>query len=124
MLGAAACDDDGDGGPACTEMFAVVTIKVVDPAGAPLEDATVTTAIVRTGDLITPTTLMLLEPGTYAVVDDGNLGQLRRTGEQLRFIARSGAVEGRADLTVVAQDGCHVLKTAGPDSVVAQYMED
>ena len=117
LLGVAACGDDGmPGGGACTASFAMIGVTVVDGSGQPVPDASVTATLVRTGQVLVPTTLMLPTPGTYVLVDDGSTQLLRRSGDAVQARISKGALAVVADY-VVAADGCHISKVSGPDSV-------
>lgn len=124
LLGATGCDDESSPGPVCTANFAVVTVAVREPDGGPLENASTVATLVRTGEVLAPTSLILLEPGVYAVVDDGHLPKIRPGGDAVRFEASSGPLVATAEFTIRSLGGCHVSKTAGPDTLVANYLED
>jgi hypothetical protein len=117
------CDNDM-GGRACTASFDIITVSAREPGGAALESATATSTLLRTGEELEVTTLALLEPGTYAVVDDGSLQRIRAAGDVVRFEAQAGALLASADFSVSSSGGCHVSKLAGPDTVWAAYLPD
>lgn len=114
-----ACSD-APGGTACTAMFASVPVTVVDGAGRPVEEATVTAVLVRTGQVLTPTGLILNAPGTYPLVDDGSTSVIRRAGESVQAHISRGAQSMTADYVFSVPDGCHVNKVSGPDTVTLQ----
>ena len=116
------CDDPG--GRACTASFAIITVHAREPGGAALDRATVTSTLLRTGEQLAITTLALFEPGTYPVVDDGSLRKIRAGGDVVRFEAQAGPLVATADFTVASSGGCHVSKSAGPDTVWATYLPD
>lgn len=122
LLGLVACEDSGM--PVCTGEFAVVTVKVLAPGGDPLEHATTVATVVRTGEVLEPTTLMLLEPGVYAVADDSHLPKIRVGGERVRFQATAAPFFATGEFTIRSMSGCHVSKSSGPDTILATYMED
>jgi hypothetical protein len=119
----AGCDGAGGGG-ACTEEFAILAVRVLQPDGAPLDSAVVSSILVRTGERLPVITLGMLEPGAYPVVDDGSLQKLRASGDVVRFAAQAGPLAATADFTIASRDGCHVSKVAGPDTVWAAYLPD
>jgi hypothetical protein len=103
---------------ACTEVFVVVTVAVVDTLGAPVGDATVISTLARTGDTLYPTTLALLTGGTYVVVDDGSRGKLREAGDTVAVRAQRGTGSNRTATYVFdVPGGCHVRKLSGPDTL-------
>lgn len=124
LLGAMACSGNDSPGPVCTANFAVITVAVREPGGSPLENASTVATLVRTGEVLSPTSLILLEPGVYTVVDDGHLPKIRQGGDAVRFQANAGPLFATADFTIRSLGGCHVSRTAGPDTVVATYLED
>lgn len=115
-----ACSSDSIGGGACTELFAMVPVTVVEGAGEPVEDATVSAVLVRTGQVLQPTGLALLVPGTYPLVDDGSTSVIRRSGDAVRATITTGATSLTADYVFAVADGCHVNKVSGPDTVTLE----
>ena len=120
LLSLAACGDDGMPGGACTASFAMVGVTVVDGAGQPVSGATVTATLVRTGQTLVPTTLMLTVPGTYVLVDDGSTQLIRRSGDGVQAHIVKDALSGTADYVFAVADGCHINKVSGPDSVTLE----
>lgn len=116
----AACGDEGMPGGACTASFATVGVTVVDGAGQPVPDASVTATLVRTGQVLVPTTLMLTVPGTYTLVDDGSTRAIRRSGESVQARIARDSQSMTVDYVFSVPDGCHVNKVSGPDTVVLQ----
>lgn len=116
------CDDPG--GRACTASFDIVTVRVREPGGSPLDSATVTSTLLRTGEQLAVAPIDLLEPGMYPVVDDGSLQEIRAGGDVVRFVAQAGALQATADFTITSDGGCHVSKAGGPDTVWAAYLPD
>jgi hypothetical protein len=119
LLSIAGCGNDGMPG-ACTASFAMVGVTVVDGAGQPVADASVTATLVRTGEVLVPTTLMLPVPGTYVLVDDGSTDVIRRTGDPVQASITKGATSLTADYVFAVADGCHISKVSGPDTVTLQ----
>jgi hypothetical protein len=113
------CDAPGDS--FCTEQFVTVTAVVVDATGAPVVDAVVTSTLVRTGEILPPTTLALFTPGTYVIVDDGARSKLLPAGDSVRVDARrTGGPSTTADYLFDVPGGCHVNMLAGPDTLTVQ----
>lgn len=111
-----ACGSDSTNG-ACTEMFATIPVTIVDGAGQPVEAATLTTVLVRTGQVLVPTTLMLSVPGTYTLADDGSTSFIRRSGDAVQAHIVKGAAAITVDYVLAVEGGCHISKVSGPDTV-------
>jgi len=120
VAGLQACADGATGGGACTAMFASVPVTVIDGAGQPVEAATVTAVLVRTGQTLVPTGLILTTPGTYPLVDDGSTSVIQRSGEAVQAHISKGAQSLSVDYVFAVPDGCHVSKVSGPDTVALQ----
>ena len=117
LLVVAGCGDAGMSPGACTASFAMIVVTVVDATGQPIPDASVTATLVRTGQVLVPTTLMLPVPGTYVLVDDGSTHLLRRSGDAVLARVTKGPASVSADYVMAVEGGCHVSKLSGPDSV-------
>ena len=118
--GMQACADGAAGGGACTAMFASIPVTVIDGAGQPVEAATVTAVLMRTGQTLVPTGLILTAPGTYPLVDDGSTSLLRRSGDPVQAHITKGTLSLTVDYVFAVPDGCHVSKVSGPDTVTLQ----
>ncbi len=112
----AACDTSAP--IACTSVLLTVTVTVVDTLGIPVSDATVTSTLMRTGEILVPASLALLTGGTYIVVDDGSRARLRASGDTVAVTARrgTGAIIA-APYFIDVPGGCHVHKVSGPDTL-------
>jgi hypothetical protein len=117
LLSAAGCADDSTPGGVCTASFATVPVTVVDGQGQPAAEASVTARLVRTGQTLVPTTLMLTVPGTYTLVDDGSTHLIRHSGDAVQASISKGSQSVTADYVFAVADGCHISKVAGPDTV-------
>ena len=120
LLSIAGCAGDSMPGGACTASFATVGVTVVDGRGQPVSGASVTATLVRTGETLVPTTLMLTAPGTYILVDDGSTHLIRRSGDAVQANISKGAQSVTAEYVLAVADGCHINKVSGPDSVTLQ----
>jgi hypothetical protein len=120
LLSVAACGDDGMPGGVCTASFATVGVTVVDGRGQPVSGAAVTATLVRTGQTLVPTTLMLTVPGTYVLVDDGSTHLIRPSGDAVQARIAKGPTSVTADYVFAVADGCHISKVSGPDSVTLE----
>jgi hypothetical protein len=117
-VGLLGCDQQST--EVCTAMFAVSTVTVVDAGSAPAAGATVTTTLVRTGETLTPTTLMDFVTGVYPILDDGAIPRLRPSGDSIRVRAHQGAASAEAIYRFEIPGGCHIEKISGPDTLVLQ----
>lgn len=111
-----ACDQPSTG--VCTMVFATATVTVVDSLSVAAPTATITTTLLRTGETLTPTTIMDFVTGVYAILDDGAVPKLHTSGDSIRV----RAVQGKASVESVYQfdvpGGCHIQKISGPDTLV------
>jgi hypothetical protein len=114
LLGA--CDQQA--GPVCTALFAVATVTVVDSLQAPATTATVTTTLLRTGETLTPTTIMDFALGVYPILDDGARSKLRTSGDSIRVRVVQGAAAAETVYRIDVPGGCHVERVGGPDTLV------
>jgi hypothetical protein len=103
----------------CTEEFRIATVTVVDAQSAPITDATVTTTLARTGQVIPITSIMDFPSGTYPVLDDGAVPLLRdRKQEDFNLtVTRPGQGPVTAMYRFEAQGGCHIEKLSGADTL-------
>jgi len=118
-LATTACEDPASL-CACTEEFRSYILTVVDDAGNPAADVTLTRTNLRTSEVLEPTGLGQAEPGTYKVVDDGLVDAFSSEGDTVRVTGVQGAATFAADFVFAAPEPCrcHVDKLAGPDTVV------
>jgi len=112
----AACDTTAP--TACTAVFVAMTVTVVDTRGAPVSDATVTSTLVRTGEILLPTWLGLPTGDAYIIVDDGSRDRLRASGDTVAVTAQRDADPSIAAMYFIdVPGGCHVHKVTGPDTL-------
>ncbi len=112
----AGCTDLG-GGRVCTASFAVATVVAVDSNGALVPDATVITTLLRTGQILTPTTVMDFMTGVYPILDDGAIPSLDFRGDSVRVHAAKGTASAEATYDFDVPGGCHIQRTSGPDTL-------
>jgi hypothetical protein len=118
LLLVAACDDDDDR-VACTEEFRTATVFVEDASDQPVTDATVQTFLVRTGELVPVTSIVDLMPGSYLILDDGATSLIPSGSEQFRVtVTRGGGAALEALYLFGTEQGCHIVKVSGPDTLV------
>jgi hypothetical protein len=118
-LALASCSDERED-CACTELFAFVTITVVDGGGTPVEGATVVVTREQTGDVLPFGEESGGAPGVYVVYDDSRKDSTR-PGETILISGSKDTLffEGAVQVTVDLPCRCHVSKQAGPDTLVA-----
>jgi hypothetical protein len=102
----------------CTAVFAAITATVVDGAGQPLNGVSVTDTVRRTGAVLdvtggSPST----SPGAVIIFSDAFLGAVVPAGDEVIVVAGAGGRAGSGNYRF-GSDGCHVLKLAGPDTLV------
>ncbi len=117
MLGLHACSDGALDGGACTAMFASIPVMVVDGTGEPVVDATVTAVLVRTGQVLPSTGLLIRARGSYTLVDDGSTSLLRESGDAVRADITTATQSVSVDYVISVPGGCHVNRVSGPESV-------
>lgn len=106
---------------ACTELFAMVTVTIVDSSDRPVDGLTTTTTNLDNGARV-PTTSGL-GSGIYVVVDDNFLREPREgtASHTLLFTAQGTDGTVNADYEIRAREcDCHVEKLSGPDTLVLQ----
>jgi hypothetical protein len=103
-------------GTVCAAVFQIYTVSVQDQAGAPVEDAEVTSILVRTGDTLQNRTLALFAPGYYFVIDDSYAGDLFPSRDSVSVSITRGQMELAAGYAF-RRSACGVQKLAGPDQV-------
>jgi len=110
-----------DPGSVCTAVFATATITVVDGAGAPVSDAVVTSTLLRTGQAITPSPSGPHTDGSYTILDDSAIPQLRAAGDSIRVLAQHGRASSvTAVYTLDVPAGRHIRRRTRPDSLTLQ----
>jgi hypothetical protein len=113
--------DPGHGGDgrACTEEFRTYVVQVVDGRGRPVEGLESVARVERTGEFLARGA----EPfpageGRYPVATDADRARVRPEGDVVRFTAEGPGVEAAATFEFY-DDGCHLVKRAGPEQIVA-----
>ncbi len=103
--------------PSCQRMIAMVLLRATSADGRPVGDATISVVRVRGKAKVPSAELSAAGMGEYKAIDDTDVGLIRRTGDTIRVTLTAGSRTATTDLTVERRD-CHVVKTAGPDSIV------
>jgi hypothetical protein len=113
------CDDPAPA-CACTEEFRVYTVTVLDDASQPQGGVVLTRTNLRTGRVLEPGWLGLLAPGVYEVVDDGLRDEFSSDGDIVRVTGVQSGASFTADFVFATPEPCrcHVVRIAGPDTVV------
>ena len=101
----------------CTDIFAYITVKIVDKNNQPTVVSDYKVLDLRTNMAI-KTTPLPLAAGTYLVADDSDLKQLSVEGDSLQVTA-TDSVETKKTIFKVSGGicACHVTKIAGPDTI-------
>jgi hypothetical protein len=105
---------------ACTDLFAMITVEVVNASNAPVTGLSTQSRYLE-GAVQIMTSQDPINNGTYVVVDDNFLGQALpdREHHTIRFEATAGALQLTADYVIAAGEcTCHVSKVSGPDMLV------
>ena len=107
---------------ACTDLFAMITVKIVNSSNAPVSGLATQSIYVDTGQPIM-TYNSGIDDGTYVIVDDSFLGQALadRDHHTIRFEASRPATgqSVTADYVIAADEcACHISPVAGPDLLV------
>jgi hypothetical protein len=121
IAGTACYEDNSPTSPcACTEEYRLYTVEVVDGAGDPVSDVTVTRTNLRTNKVLESGWLGMLAPGVYIVADDGMIDDFSSAGDELRVIGeKDGAMfQVEFEFAVPAPCRCHVEKLSGPNTVI------
>jgi uncharacterized protein YceK len=116
-------DGPGPGECPCTMEFRMITVRVVDEAGRPVEGLAVTVRNERTGATleVRQEDAGAFGAGVYAVATDAHVEDVSEAGDRLAFRASGGGRTAEATV-VVARDACacHIEKESGPEEVVAR----
>lgn len=113
---AAGCDATAPG--ACSSEFRTITVTVVDSGSVPVSDVVIRSTLLRTGEVLSATTLALQTPGTYVIVDDGARMKLLSSGDSVGVSVQPDSGTGLEAYYVIAvPNACHVVKVSGPDTL-------
>lgn len=116
MLGLIGCDTQG---VVCTDEFRSAILVVRDSTGQLLSGATITTQLLRTGEILPlPLTGPPSYPGIYVILTDGVKDRLQPGGDSIGVTV--SPLLGSDTLVRFVFDvpgGCHIRKVAGPDTL-------
>ncbi|MEO8029733.1 MAG: hypothetical protein ABI765_02725, partial [Gemmatimonadota bacterium] len=93
---------------------------VIDTTGAPVQAATVSTVLIRTGETLPITSLLDPVAGMYPILDDGSIPHLHASGDSIRVTAVDGAASVASVYHFDVPGGCHISKVSGPDTLVVR----
>ena len=104
---------------ACDGSLAVVAIRVVDAAGAPVNDAVVELKRVKDGTTIVRLEKSMSQRCDYPLIDDSGLSRVAADGEAFDAVVSSHGRKTVARLTIGRRPPgrCHVALLAGPSVV-------
>jgi len=114
----AGCRAAPNGGSVCTDLFAFVTAAAVDTAGGRLTHVVITDSIPRTGHVFV-VTQQQYPVGTVTAFSDSYRNELASTADTVGLSGTSDQGWFVAQY-VLRDDGCHIQKLAGPDTVIAR----
>ncbi len=117
--GGASCSNPGVATPCvCTLEFRTFAVTVMDRAGEPAENVSITVRRVSDGVELTAPDDFLQTPGVYVILTDGNGDELAEDGTAIEVVGTLGDSGFTAEY-VFSRDacGCHVNKISGPDTV-------
>lgn len=119
-LAGPACNGVANQACACTALFAIVQVTVVDPAGAPVAGLDPIITLRRTGERLAPAAQYAYGPGTYSVVTDNEIALIATAGDTVRFAVSDGARGASGDFVIGVSDRCrcHITRIAGPSTLV------
>lgn len=101
--------------PPCSAGASVVTIRVTDAAGSPVEGAHVRVTRVKDGKRLPDGQQMRKGDNEYVVLQDDALSWLDRGGEAIRVAGMSGARRASVVLTIGRDaSGCRAMRLRGP----------
>lgn len=101
----------------CTMEFRTIGVTVVDTLSVPVLDATVTSRLRRTGEVLASADGTPQNDGFYAIVSDGVKQKIRQGGDSVDVVVqRTGNVPAAATYFIIS--GCHVGKVSGPNTLV------
>jgi hypothetical protein len=105
----------------CTTEWVTAWVTLVDSTGAPVDSATVTATIRRSGRVIVyPTPQGFgFRVGDYVFLTDADRRQLRSSGDAV-IVTGTKSNAAASGNYVYANGGCHIEKVSGPDTLQLQ----
>ncbi len=110
------CDTQG---VVCTQEFRSAILVVRDSTGQLVSGATITTQLLRTGEILSlPLTGPPSYPGIYVILTDGVKDQLQPGGDSIGVtVAPLLGTDTLVRFLFDVPGGCHIRKIAGPDTL-------
>ena len=115
-LGLIGCDAQS---VVCTDEFRSATLIVRDSAGQLASGASITTLLLRTGEIIPlPQTGPPSFPGIYVILTDGQKDLLQSSGDSIDVtVSPLLGADTVVHFLFDVPGGCHIRKVAGPDTL-------
>ncbi len=115
-LGLIGCDAQS---VVCTDEFRSATLIVRDSAGQLASGATITTQLLRTGEVLPlPVTGPPSYPGIYVILTDGQKDLLQPSGDSIDVtVSPLLGADTVVRFLFDVPGGCHIRKVAGPDTL-------
>ncbi len=115
-LGLIGCDAQG---VVCTEEFRSAILVIRDSTGQLLSGATITTQLLRTGEVLPlPVTGPPSFPGIYVILTDGQKDLLQPSGDSIDVtVSPLLGADTVVRFLFDVPGGCHIRKVAGPDTL-------
>lgn len=98
----------------CTEMFAMITVRVVDQNGELVKLDEVYTVREGNAETIRPDQNM---EGAYIVLDDSYRGKLQNDKDKFRLVGMKEGKKVVDELFVIGADCCHIQKIEGKEDI-------
>lgn len=122
----ASCTSDNTGERICTEEFVVHTITVLQPDGQPADSVSINVRNKESGDLYDVCQNDLCnangQQGQYVIFHDSFQGEISKEQENIVVSGTKDSLSFTEDYSFY-DDGCHVRKIAGPDTVNLQHTD-
>jgi hypothetical protein len=104
----------------CTQQFVMHNLTVLSPGGEPADSVQIIVSNKATSDIYDVCGSSLCEEtpadGQYIILHDGFFGKIDSDGETIVVHGEKGD-RSFTEQFIFGDDGCHIQKIAGPDSV-------
>lgn len=111
----ASCQKEACEGAICTEMFAMITVKIKDNSGNYIKPDKVTLQFESTNATV-EVSQMALDP-EVVVIDDGSVTLLKNRKDNFIFTAYKNNQVICTEKFILGADCCHVYKESGKDVI-------
>lgn len=103
---------------ACDARLLLLSVRVTDAHGAPVQGAVITVHSIKTGKLVSRSKGQRSINGFYMVMDDTYQQFLGKNGNEYDIVATAGKHTGRARWKVgMDANGCHLARLEGPETI-------